>query len=65
MLLNRSHSHVDKLRLSARMICSEPRSKGSADFPAFREQIASEIEDKLIQNEQIRQIERALYRGEG
>ena len=31
----------------------------------IREQIASEIEDKLIQNEQIRQIERALYRGEG
>lgn len=31
----------------------------------IREQIASEIEAKLIKNEQIRQIERALYRGEG
>ena len=31
----------------------------------IREQIASEIEAKLIQNEQVRQITRALYRGEG
>jgi len=30
-----------------------------------RENLASEIEAKLIQNKQIRQIERALYRGEG
>ena len=30
-----------------------------------REKLASEIEATLMQNEQIRQIERALYRGEG
>ena len=30
-----------------------------------RVQIASEIEAVLIQNEQVRQITRALYRGEG
>ena len=32
---------------------------------AARENLAIEIEAKLIQNEQIKQIERALYRGEG
>tara|TARA_R110002051_G_scaffold3874_1_gene20687 strand:- start:30 stop:194 length:165 start_codon:yes stop_codon:yes gene_type:complete len=30
-----------------------------------REQIASEIEAVLIQNEQVRQIQRELYKGEG
>lgn len=30
-----------------------------------REQIASEIEAALIQNEQVRQIEHELYKGEG
>ena len=30
-----------------------------------REHLATEIEAKLIQNEQIIQIERELYRGEG
>ena len=30
-----------------------------------REKLASEIEAVLIQNEQVRQITRALYRGEG
>ena len=30
-----------------------------------REQIASEIEAVLIQNEQVRQIRRELYKGEG
>ena len=32
---------------------------------AARENLAIEIEAKLIQNEHIRQIERELYRGEG
>tara|TARA_R110000824_G_scaffold76691_1_gene194258 strand:- start:3686 stop:3850 length:165 start_codon:yes stop_codon:yes gene_type:complete len=32
---------------------------------AARENLASEIEAVLIQNEQVRQITRALYRGEG
>ena len=30
-----------------------------------REQIASEIEAVLIQNEQVKQIQRELYKGEG
>ncbi len=30
-----------------------------------RENLAAEIEARLIQSEHIRQIERALYRGEG
>ena len=32
---------------------------------AAREQIASEIEAVLLQNEQVRKIQRELYKGEG